>query len=402
MRIQAISLIFLNGLGIILAFLNVVPAWIIIVTLAGINYLLYQQLLELRIKAYETELSSLESSSKVRERFSQVQASQLETIVQNLPFPIALLDIQGDFKLTNEHFNQLYASKPLIYSQHSINDEVTSFVRTAYLKEEAYSQNMRLDAIDVQAINVPIYDEKRYNGCLLMFLDITALLEGERLQKRFIADASHELKTPLTSILGMVEILNRPNFKDDDTSKEFLHHIQDEAKRMDNIIKDLAELSKQANAKVILNTQVFNANDLIDSAIQSLYPSILKNENQINVNCDKHLKIKVDAEKFHQIMTNLISNASKYTYKGKININVNEDKNHTLIEIVDTGIGISHEDLGHIFDRFFRSDTSRARLSGGSGLGLAIVKAYVNMHQAEISVESEIDKGTSVLLKFPK
>ncbi len=402
MMIKAISIIFFNGLGIVLAFLNVVPSALIILTLAIINYYIYHSLLEQRIHAYENELSDLESSSKVQERYSQVQASQLETIIQNLPFPIALLDIEGKFSITNSHFNQFYPSKPLVYSQKSINDEIQSFVRFAYLKEEAYHQNMRLDALDVQAINVPIYDNKRYNGCLLMFLDITSLLEGERVQKRFIADASHELKTPLTSILGMVEILNREHFDDVETRKEFLKHIQDEAQRMDIIIKDLTELSKQANAKMALNTQVVLVDEQIQGAIQSLYPSILKNENQINIECPKHLKIKVDPDKFHQILTNLISNASKYTFKGEINIKVSEDHQHTFIEIKDSGIGISATDLGHIFDRFFRSDSSRSRMSGGSGLGLAIVKAYVNMHQAEINVESELNEGTIVSLKFPK
>lgn len=395
-------LVFFNGLGIILAFLNVVPAWLIIVTLAFINYLLYHQMLELRIKVYEKELSSLESSSKVQQRFSQVQASQLETIVQNLPFPIALLDVKGDFKLTNPHFDAFYKSKPLVYSQRSNFDEVYSFVRFAFLKEEDYRQNMRLDALDIQAINIPIYDNHRYNGCLLMFLDITTLLEGERMQKRFIADASHELKTPLTSIVGMVEILNRPDFNDEETLKEFLGLIEEESQRMEAIIKDLTELSKQSNAKISLNTQDYLLNDLIQSAIQSLYPSILANENQIKINGHKGIKIKVDQDKFHQIMTNLISNASKYTHKGQIEINVTEDKDFTYLEIKDTGIGISVDDLNHIFDRFFRSDSSRSRITGGSGLGLAIVKAYVNMHQAEINIESELNVGTTVFLKFPK
>lgn len=395
-------LVFFNGLGIILAFLNVVPAWLIIVTLAFINYLLYHQMLELRIKVYEKELSSLESSSKVQQRFSQVQASQLETIVQNLPFPIALLDVKGDFKLTNPHFDAFYKSKPLVYSQRSNFDEVYSFVRFAFLKEEDYRQNMRLDALDIQAINIPIYDNHRYNGCLLMFLDITTLLEGERMQKRFIADASHELKTPLTSIVGMVEILNRPDFNDEETLKEFLGLIEEESQRMEAIIKDLTELSKQSNAKISLNTQDYLLNDLIQSAIQSLYPSILANENQIKINGHKGIKIKVDQDKFHQIMTNLISNASKYTHKGQIEINVTEDKDFTYLEIKDTGIGISVDDLNHIFDRFFRSDSSRSRITGGSGLGLAIVKAYVNMHQAEIKIESELNVGTTVFLKFPK
>lgn len=402
MRTQNISLILLNGLILVLSFLNVVPAYLLVFSLVILNFLYYRYLLMHKTKDYEEQISQVESASKLHQRVTLVQSSQLETIIQNLPFPIALLDVKGAFSITNQAFNAFYKSAPKVYDEKSHFDEITRFVRFAFLKEEGYRQNLRLEAMDVQAINVPIYDAFRYGGCLLMFLDVTSLLDGERMQKRFIADASHELKTPLTSILGMVEILNRPHFNDPETLTDFLIQIEEEAKRMQAIIKDLTEISKTSNTKMILNTQEYTALSLIEAAVSSVAFEINHHQNQVMIHCDKNIKVKVDQDKFHQILTNLISNAAKYTTNGNIDIYCTETTESSIIEIKDTGIGINAEDQAHIFDRFFRSDSSRSRASGGSGLGLAIVKTYVGMHHGEISVSSKLNEGSTFKLRIPK
>lgn len=402
MNIQNVGMVIINGLFIILSFYNVVPAFVLITFSILLNFLFYRYLIKAKEERYEQQLSKVESSLKGHERMTLVQSSQLETIIQNIPFPIALLDVNGKYTLTNAAFNAFYEGKPSLYDMKSRFDEVTRFVRYAYLKEEGYRQNLRLEAMDVQAINVPIYDNFRYSGCLLMFLDVTSLLEGERMQKRFIADASHELKTPLTSILGMVEILNRPHFNDPETLTDFLIQIEEEAKRMQAIIKDLTEISKTSNTKMILNTQEYTALSLIEAAVSSVAFEINHHQNQVMIHCDKNIKVKVDQDKFHQILTNLISNAAKYTTNGNIDIYCTETTEFSIIEIKDTGIGISAEDQAHIFDRFFRSDSSRSRASGGSGLGLAIVKTYVGMHHGEISVSSKLNEGSTFKLRIPR
>lgn len=402
MKSKWVTIVLLNVIGLFFVIYDLVNPVLILLILMVTHFIFYRHMTNFQIKRYESELFRMESTSKTHMRFSQVQASQLETIIQNLPFPIALIDVSGKFTITNENFDGFYKEKPIHYNQVCIYDEVYNFVRVAYLKEEELRQNMRLDAMDIQAINVPIYEGQRYSGTLLMFLDVTTLLEGERMQKRFIADASHELRTPLTSILGMIEILNRPRFNDTETLKDFLVQIEEESKRMESIIKDLIDLSKQSNTKIVLNTKEYLARELIDKAIQSVHSEIEKHQNKIMVSCSESLKLHVDAQKFHQVLTNLISNAAKYTTKGQIKLSLYQNETQTIIEISDSGIGISSEDQNHIFDRFFRSDSSRSRASGGSGLGLAIVKMYVLMHQGEISVKSKLNEGSTFTVYLPR
>lgn len=353
-------------------------------------------------RVHQSEKENLAQVSRTHERYSQVQSSQLASIVLNLPFPIALLNLVGEYELTNAAFNALYEKSPKLYSELSVNPEISSFVRQAYLREESLTRNIHIGYMDYQAMNVPVVDEKRYNGSLLMFLDITRLLEGERIQKRFIADASHELKTPLTAILGMVEILNRPEFKDEKTKHEFLGHIEEEAKRMDRILKDLLDLSRLSATRIALNRVHVALKPLVKAAHQSVAQNFKENNNKFSMDIDVNLKVYADPDKLHHILTNLLMNASKFTAQGEVSIKAYEEAHHSFIEVSDTGIGISAQDLESIFDRFVRLDASRSRQSGGSGLGLAIVKAFVEMHQGKISVKSQVGQGSTFTLELPK
>ena len=397
------TFILLSGYGLtfVLVFFGLNVYWALALSLI-FSWLVLSFVVNRLKQAHQQEREDLIQRSRSHERYSQVQSSQLASIVLNLPFPIALLNLVGEYVLTNTAFNALYDHVPQLYSEDSLDPEISSFVRQAYLREEALIRNVHIGNMDYQAMNVPVVDEKRYNGSLLMFLDITRLLEGERIQKRFIADASHELKTPLTAILGMVEILNRPEFKDDITQKEFLGHIEEEAKRMDRILKDLLDLSKLSATKIALNKVKVSLKPLVKAAHQSVAQSFKDNNNTFSMDIQSQFKVFGDPDKLHHILTNLLMNASKFTAQGQISVKAYEDGLHSYIEVKDTGIGIDPKDLDSIFDRFVRLDASRSRQSGGSGLGLAIVKAYVEMHQGKISVKSQVGQGSTFIIELPK
>lgn len=397
------TFILLSGYGLtfVLVFFGLNVFWALALSL--IFSLLVLSLVVNRLKQlHQKEREDLIQRSRSHERYSQVQSSQLASIVLNLPFPIALLNLVGEYVLTNTAFNALYDHVPQLYSEDSLDPEISSFVRQAYLREEALIRNVHIGNMDYQAMNVPVVDERRYNGSLLMFLDITRLLEGERIQKRFIADASHELKTPLTAILGMVEILNRPEFKDDKTQHEFLVHIEEEAKRMDRILKDLLDLSRLSATKIALNKVNLALKPLVKAAHQSVAQSFKENHNTFSMDIDQNFKVYGDPDKLHHILTNLLMNASKFTTHGEVTVRGYAEGLHNYIEVKDTGIGIDSKDLDSIFDRFVRLDASRSRQSGGSGLGLAIVKAYVEMHQGKISVKSQVGQGSTFIIELPK
>jgi two-component system phosphate regulon sensor histidine kinase PhoR len=234
-----------------------------------------------------------------------------------------------------------------------------------------------------------------------MFLDITKILDGERMQKRFIADASHELKTPLSVMLGMIQILNRPDFNDQETLKEFLHQIEIESLRMENIITDLLSISKLSSNRVILNPEPIQLKKLIQAVVSPLKTVFTEKNDRLLIDIDEQLVLNLDIDKTHQIFSNLLTNALKFTENGTITIKAELQTPYCLISVSDTGIGIKEEDQKYIFERFYRADHSRARTAGGSGLGLAIVKAYVLAHRGEIELQSIPDQGSCFTVKLP-
>jgi len=355
------------------------------------------------IKEHLVALQQAKAVSEQKEKNFQVKSAQLETIVTNLPFPMSLVDGQGNIILSNLLFQQfaINTSGPLSFDTKNFYPEIKSFIRNTYISEEATQKILNINTIDYQAISVPVYDKDRYSGCLVMFLDVTQILEGERFQKRFIADASHELKTPLSSITGMIQILNRPDFADEVTRKEFSHQIEEEALRMDSIIQDLLTLSKLSSKQVLLDLERIQLSDLIKGAYTPLKQKFKEKNIALFSEIDESIKLTVDRDKFHQVITNLLINALKFTEQGSVTIKAIKDEAFCILTIKDTGVGIRKEDQKYIFERFYRSDTSRSRQSGGSGLGLAIVKSYLSAHKADIEVSSEPHQGSTFTLKIP-
>ena len=348
-------------------------------------------------------LDEAQKQNTLQERNIAMKSRQLETIVVNLPFPFALMDTLGQLVLTNDPFMRFVEkdTSPLMYDSPVFHPELRAFIRNAFIKESTLIKAFNLNATDYQAYAVPVFDKSRYAGCLLMFLDITQILEGERMQKRFIADASHELRTPLSSILGMIEILNRADFHDEPTRVEFQTQIETEAKRMETIIQDLTVLSRLSAQKVMLNPVRANLYHLIQSVYRSLKPSFDAKDDRFVIEMDENQGITADVEKLHQVFTNLLTNALKFTEHGTITVRAANQAGYCVIEVQDTGTGIAVEDQKYIFDRFYRADPSRNRASGGSGLGLAIVKSYVNAHKGEITVASQPGQGSTFTIKLP-
>ena len=238
-------------------------------------------------------------------------------------------------------------------------------------------------------------------GCLYIFQNITYILERERIQKRFIADASHELKTPVSAIKGMIEILNRPNFKDDETLLDFHQQIEIETKRMENIIQDMLTLSRNTAKNVLLNIEHFNPYLLINDVIRSQQSHVQQKHLNVENKLSEDMMIEADRDKFYHIFSNLLSNAIKSSVQGTIRFESSMDDRFLSIRIQDEGVGMHSSEIPYIFERYYRIDESRSRDTGGSGLGLAIVKTYVNAHQGTIEVQSEEGKGSSFICNFP-
>lgn len=376
--------------------------WGLLILVAVGTYQLYifrrRLVLDFR-RQEQTYQSKIEGTTKDM----HLMESQIETVFNNIPSPLALMDTYGELVLFNQSFHRFLVIEKLQnldYRSEFIDSGIRLFLKESYLTEKAIVRNVDFNGIDFQCLSVPINENNRYAGCLLVFQDITQAMEKERLQKRFIADASHELKTPIAAIKGMIEILNRSEFNDEEIMHDFHHQIQKETDRLEMIVSDLLQLSKLSSSQVLIQKSMTNLNQLIESCLHE----IKKAESlEIALTLEGDLAtVQLDEAKMHQVFINLLKNACMHSGAQHITVRVKDAKNEVEIRIKDDGCGINQNDLDHIFERFYRVDTHRARSSGGSGLGLAIVKSIVSAHQGEIRVLSEVGKGTEFIIGLPK
>ncbi|MGF9966881.1 sensor histidine kinase [Bacillus rhizoplanae] len=221
-------------------------------------------------------------------------------------------------------------------------------------------------------------------------------------QTQFAADASHELRTPLSVIQTHLELLFRhPQYTIEQESMT-IYKVLQEVKRMNKLVSDLLTLAKTDSNQLLIQKKEFAIGELVSTIIHQFEPIAELQNISIIEDVDKQLMYKGDKERIHQLLVILMDNAMKYNIKnGQIKVTCN--KNGSLVNIIieDTGIGISNEELPHIFDRFYRSDKSRTRSEGGTGLGLSIAKWITDAHNGEIKIRSERHKGTRVTIKFP-
>jgi len=368
-------------------------------------FILYLFIDEVNIKKIKSERLLYEYQEKMFQinKQSNLRYKQLETIVSNINFPLALLDNRAFFLLSNENFLRMNEISSIVELKDDspLNSDIKAFMRESYLKENNLQRSLSINGQDYNALSITIYENNRFVGTLFIFQNITSILERERIQKRFIADASHELKTPVSAIKGMIEILNRPDFNDEETLLDFLKQIELESKRMENIINDMLNLSRYSSKNVLLDMSTFNLFDLVNDVHRSYNTLIKEKKLKFFNDVDSSLMVYADKDKFYHILSNLLSNAIKSSDKGEIRIYSNKTSVKLEIMIKDNGFGINQEEIPYIFDRYYRVDESRSRQTGGSGLGLAIVKAYVIAHKGQVDVKSSLNSGSTFILLFP-
>ena len=236
---------------------------------------------------------------------------------------------------------------------------------------------------------------------LLICRNINNEEKSETNRKRFISDVSHELKTPLTVIMGNSELLLNTDIEKKQ-QKVLLQATLEQTQRMNALITDLISLSSIDSTKNIQRNNKVIVGDLKDQIINNL--SSLKEKKGISFefNLDSKKNILGSFSEIYSALENLVSNAFRYTDKGSISINWFVLKGQGILSVTDTGIGISKEHLEKITDRFYRVDADRSRNSGGTGLGLAIVKNIMDHHNGSIDIKSDMNKGSTFWLIFPK
>jgi two-component system, OmpR family, phosphate regulon sensor histidine kinase PhoR len=315
--------------------------------------------------------------------------------------------------LVNRAFTKTFGSYAKNWKKQNYKD-VIPFEEVTRLIEETFTfgENVKKQVVislKIERKHFIIYsapilnDEKEMQGVALLFHDITELKNLEDMRKDFVANVSHELKTPMTSIKGFAETLLDGALENKEISEKFLGIILKETDRLQQLLQDLLELSKLEREDIQLVFSNVPLKDIAEESILMLKSKAEEKEIVISSTIDGNTIAVVDQARVKQVFLNLLNNAIAYTPEGgKISISLKENEKNITFKIQDTGIGIAKSQIPRIFERFYRIDKARSRQSGGTGLGLAIVKHIVEAHHGKIKVVTEEGKGTTFIISFPK
>lgn len=233
--------------------------------------------------------------------------------------------------------------------------------------------------------------------------DIKQLNKVQEIRKDFVANASHELRTPISSVRGYIETLLDGAYHDEEVSKKFLERAHSNILRLENIVNDMLDLSRLESRDQSLSLRYFNVEQSLRNIVAD-FEEVARRKNldlACSVNLPSDFKFIADPYQFDKAVLNLVENAVKYTEKGRVDVRAKFENKKLVVEVEDTGNGIKQEDTERIFERFYRVDRGRSREQGGSGLGLAIVKHVMEIHKGTVRLESEVGKGSRFILTFP-
>jgi two-component system phosphate regulon sensor histidine kinase PhoR len=289
------------------------------------------------------------------------------------------------------------------------NPELQRFAALALVSEGPVEGDLTLHGPEVhylQAHGAPIRDgQNRRIGSVLVLNDVTRLRRLETVRSDFVANVSHELKTPITSIKGFLETLADGAVDDAPTARRFLAIALRQADRLNAIIEDLLSLSRieQEADSGQLPRSSEKIREVMWGAVEVCRAKADAKNVNVNVTCDDDLRAEVNAPLLEQAIVNLVDNAIKYSDPGSsVDIDATADQKSVCITVRDHGAGIEAAHLPRLFERFYRADKARSRTLGGTGLGLAIVKHIAAAHDGTVDVESEPGKGSTFALMLPR
>ncbi len=251
----------------------------------------------------------------------------------------------------------------------------------------------------------PIKVGKKRLGTVAIFRDVTEREEMQQLQKEFVSIASHELRTPITALIGYLSLVKRQDATDFEQTRHFLDRAYAAAGRLSELIEDLLSVARLEEGRVSLNLELMNPSPIVTEVITRLQPKVL--DKKIKLEFNNQLKtghhVEIDQSKLEQVLLNLVDNAIKYTpVRGTVGVTAAATAKEVVITVTDTGIGIHPDNLEKVFDKFFREYTELSVSAGGTGLGLFITRELIERQGGELILESVQGEGTTATVRFPR
>lgn len=279
-------------------------------------------------------------------------------------------------------------------------------IETAMAEQTALEEEFVSTTLEPQrslSVCVEAFSGGDSKGWLVLVRDLTAIKRLEAIERDFITNVSHELRTPLTSIKMAAESLQMGAIANEKLKERFLSNIQREADRLTRLVNELLVLANVSDAETSLHPSSFDLFGMLEDVMSTMQPHARVNDIELIGDYPEALPMMVaDRDKLLQVLINLVDNAIKCNRpNGAVTLSARLEDKRVIMKVIDTGIGIPNIDLPRIFDRFFRVDKARSRVTGGTGLGLSIVKDIIEAHGGEIRVESTVNVGTTFVMDLP-
>jgi two-component system phosphate regulon sensor histidine kinase PhoR len=341
----------------------------------------------------------------VRLGFAEAEMQRMEAILRGMSDGVLITDTHDVVILANSTFKKLISVTENIEGKQIVdvlrNIQLIEIVRRSLESWEIISDEITVARgnreLHLIATAVPIYSENSVTGTVLTLHDITRLRQLEEVRKDFVANVSHEIKTPITAMKGFAETLLDGALDDKENAIRFLTMIKNHSERLNSLVDDLLALSRIELGDVKINKTEVNLEQVIDTVFMTLKDKADKKGLYLRKELFNSAQaFAADKDKLIQIIINLVDNGIKFTEKGGVTIGIDDTGGRVALFVQDTGIGIPPRYLNRIGERFYRVDSARSRELGGTGLGLAIVKHLVGAHGWSMKMESEYGKGTRV------
>ena len=358
----------------------------------------YQRMGRFMQRERDNELKEVEIENKYHEKI-------LSQLIRSMNLPMLFVNKEGKIAFTNQSFRKGFEIPHLKgrYYKDIFVGEMLDLVEQCYVFERPLSTVVKIQSRYYQVESSPVFSDHEkliFDGTIVLFTDVSKMKEIEDMQKQFLSDVSHELKTPMSAIIGSVEILKRDGMESPEIFNEFMDILLKESYRMQNIINDILELSRLDQTKVSLDYQELDVKAVVKESMDLFEP--LAKEKHLSLIYHNQIKepLILDYSTVKTILSNFISNAIKYSNEGIITIKTKKEDDTFILSVQDEGIGIPKNKLNYIYDRFYQVDKSRSSKIS-TGLGLSIVKKIVEVNQGTIDVESSAGIGSTFIVKLP-
>ncbi|HJA90533.1 MAG TPA: PAS domain-containing protein [Candidatus Jeotgalibaca merdavium] len=363
------------------------------------------------IMALGQTVNKLADSLEEKNRTILQSNERLSALLDRLIVGVVLLDSEQRIEMMNPAVYQILGIDENLlgrsFLEMSKSYGLVQIIQQTYQKkknrnEEIYIYYPNERILDVNTMVVP---DAKGNQVIVLLYDITEIRRLEKVRTDFVANASHELRTPVTALKGFSEVLLDGALDDPDRLRQFLEIIYKESKRLEILVNDILELSRVEQKQVPMKREWISLNETVETCFKIIKPQAAAKGLKLRLlsnNADP-IRFIGDQSRLEQILNNLIYNAVNYTDKGgKISVLLEETEDEIVFHVADTGIGIPEESIERLFERFYRVDKGRSRNSGGTGLGLSIVRYLVQNMGGTISVKSTLGLGSTFTVHLPK